>query len=97
MASRRIEELFGWLDEEVLLFDGFDEALIGWARPMNSPTLAVYDWDTMVDVLMSRDGCDMDGAIEFLDFNVVGAYVGPQTPIILYRPDWVEVKFKQDC
>lgn len=97
MASRRIEELFGWLDEEVLLFDGFEEALIGWARPMNSPTLAVYDWNTMIDIMMSRDGCDMDDAIEFIDFNVVGAYVGPQTPIILYRPDWVEVKFKQDC
>lgn len=96
MASRRIEELFDWLGEEVIVFDGFDEALVGWTRPMNSPTLAVYDFDTMVDIIVSRDGCDMDEAIEFIDFNVVGGYFGPGTPVVLYRPDWVDVRFKQD-
>jgi hypothetical protein len=96
MASRRIEELFEWMGEEVILFDGLDEALIGWARPMNSPTLAVYDYDLMVEVLMSRDGCEMDEAMEFIDFNVVGAYVGPGTPVVMCRPDWIDVKIKAD-
>jgi hypothetical protein len=93
VASRRVEELFEWMDEQVLLFDGMDEALIGWARPMNSPTLAVYDYNLMVEEMMRRDGCTMDEAVEFVDFNVVGAYMGPETPIVMYRPEWVDVRF----
>lgn len=97
MASRRVEELFEWIDAEVLLFDGLDDALIGWASPMNSPTLAVYDYNLIVETVQRRDGCTVDEAIEFVDFNVVGAYAGEQTPIVLYRPDWVDVRLAEDA
>jgi hypothetical protein len=92
MASQRIEDLFAWIDEEVLLFDGMDDALIGWASPMNSPTVAVYDYNLLVEVVMHRDGLAEDEAVEYVDFNVVGAYMGPSTPIVMYRPDWVDVR-----
>jgi hypothetical protein len=85
------------MDEDVLLFTGFDDALIGWSRPMNSPTLAVYDYELIVREVMRRDGCDMDEAVEFVDFNVVGAYMGPGTPIVMYRPEWVDVRFLADA
>ena len=95
MTSRRVDELFAWMDEEVILFDGLDDALIGWSRPMNSPTLAVYDYNLMVELIVGRDGCTVDDAIEFVDFNVIGMYVGPGTPIVMYRPDWVDVRFAE--
>lgn len=64
-------------EEECLTADGFDDALIGCTYGAN--VVAVYDIDKMIEILM-EDGLDWDEAAEFLDFNVVGAYVGEKTP-----------------
>lgn len=70
------------IDETVLLMDGFDEALVGIAQRINTPTLAVYDFDKMVELLVARDGMDYVEAVEYIEFNCAGAWVGEQTPII---------------
>lgn len=48
-------------------------------------SLAVYDYEKMVRVLMRRDKMGREEAEEYLDFNVVGAWVGEGTPIILFK------------
>ena len=65
---------------EALVADGFDEAIIGMARQFNQ-TLVVYDEDKCLSILMERDGMTEEEAIEFFEFNVVGAYVGEGTPV----------------
>lgn len=45
----------------------------------------MYDYEAMVRVLETRDGMDYDEAVEFLEFNTLGAYVGPTTPVVLRR------------
>ena len=64
-------------EEECLTADGFDDALIGCTYGAN--VVAVYDIDKMIEILI-EEGLDSDEAAEFLDFNVVGAYVGEKTP-----------------
>ena len=76
---RRIKEILGDMDEEILLADGFEDALLGYVEIFNN-TVALYDRDKCIDILMKRDGMDYDGAVEFFDFNVTGAYVGDHTP-----------------
>ena len=71
------------MDESTLLMDGFEDAFLGFSRRINEPVLAVYSYDKMVEVLMTRDGMDYDEATEYIDFNCVGAWVGEQTPIIV--------------
>jgi hypothetical protein len=71
------------LEESTLLMDGFDEAFIGWSRRINEPLLAVYDYDAIIKVCIERDGMDFEEAVEYVDYNVVGAWVGEQTPIIV--------------
>ena len=68
-----------------LLCDGFDAALIGTVERCGQPTLACYDVDTMVEVLIARDGMEADEAREYLEFNVIGAWMGPGTPVFLRR------------
>ena len=46
--------------------------------------MAVYDYEKCIQVLVERDGMTREDAEEFFDFNVVGAYVGENTPIFLY-------------
>lgn len=65
---------------EALVADGFDGAIIGMARQFNQ-TLVVYDEDKCLAILMERDGMTEEEAIEFFEFNVVGAYVGGGTPV----------------
>lgn len=64
-------------EQECLTADGFDDALIGCTYGAN--VVAVYDIDKMIETLI-EEGLDWDEASEFLDFNVVGAYVGEKTP-----------------
>ena len=58
---------------------------------MNEPMLAVYSYEKMVQVLMDNDDLSYDDAVEYVDFNVVGAWVGEQTPIIVMPIDSITV------
>lgn len=72
------------MEESVLLLDGFDDAFIGYARRINEPVLAIYSYDRIVDILINRDGMSADEAVEYTDFNIVGVWVGNQTPMIMF-------------
>jgi hypothetical protein len=78
-----IQQALEELEENTLLMDGFDEAFIGWSRRINEPLLAVYSYDGLIKVCTERDGMDFEEAVEYVDYNVVGAWVGEQTPIIV--------------
>lgn len=75
-----IEEHVG---EELLLADGFETAFVGVGKQCSKPVVAVYDEDLCIKRLMDRDGMSLEEAVEFFDFNVAGAWVGPQTPLIM--------------
>jgi hypothetical protein len=83
----QINEYLESIEESALLADGFDAALIGFSQRMNEPMLAVYSYEKMVQVLMDNDDLSYDDAVEYVDFNVVGAWVGEQTPIIVMPID----------
>lgn len=73
---------------ETLTADGFEDALIGigW---QHTKALAVYDYDKCVGILIDRDDMTREEAVEHMEFNVVGSYVGEFTPI------FVRVGFKE--
>ena len=75
------------VDPDMLFADGFDDALVGYAELFGRPPLAVYDRAKCIDILMTRDGMDYDGAVEFFEFNTLGAWVGEHTPIFLTTPE----------
>lgn len=77
------EEIDGLEDDGTLYLDGFKEALVGHVYQFNR-RLAVYDYYLCVDVLMDRDGMDELDAIEYIEFNVTGAWVGDYTPVFIY-------------
>ena len=65
-------------EEECLTADGFDDALVGCTYGAN--VVAVYAINKMVELLMN-EGTDYEDAVEFLDYNVVGAHLGEKTPL----------------
>ena len=65
-------------EEECLTADGFDAALVGCTYGAN--VVAVYDIQRMIEVLVN-EGMEHDDAVEFLEYNVVSAYLGDKTPL----------------
>jgi len=64
-------------EEECLTADGFDDALVGCTYGAN--VVAVYDINKMIEVLIA-EGMEYDDAVEFIEYNIVGAYMGEKTP-----------------
>lgn len=66
--------------------DGFDEAIIGMEPNTGK---VIYDIDIMAQVLVD-EGLSETEALEYLDYNVLNAYVGELTPIYIKRIDDVQ-------
>jgi hypothetical protein len=78
-----IQQYLEETDQQALLMDGFEHALIGFTQRINEPLLAVYNHDLMIQTLMHRDGMTYDEAAEYIEYNCINAWVGEQTPIIV--------------
>ena len=76
------------MNEEALLADGFDDALIGADYEKNR---AVYSIEKMLDILM-KQGMSYDDAVEHFSFNIGCAYVGEFTPLYVWTEDKFEMR-----
>ena len=69
------------------LYTNLDAAFIGaadvWHPDGSRVTRAVYDGAKLVD-LFEADGMTQEEALEHINFNVEGGYVGPDTPIVMW-------------
>ena len=68
--------------EDTVFYDEFDAAFVGFGWQFNVGPVAVYNQDLVMDILKAR-GMDEEGALEYFNFNIIGAYVGERTPIFL--------------
>ena len=78
-------EVDAWADAaeiELLCADGFDDAILGIAQRFND-YFVVYDRAKVLETLRTRDGMADEEAIEWYEFNIVGAWVGDATPAFL--------------
>ena len=75
------------LEEEypdLLIADGFDEAIIGVCHKIGNDLCVAYDIDKCVSVLIDGNpNMSYSEAMEYLEFNTMGAYVGEYTPLFV--------------
>jgi len=70
----------------MLKADGFNKAIMGMAsiwRDGSKVDVLVYDGNKMA-AMLKKDGMTYDEAVEFIEFNVEGAYVGIETPVVVW-------------
>lgn len=67
-------------DCDILAAEGFDSAIVG--SDMESGRI-IYAESLCIKILQERDGMSEEQALEFMDYNVYGAYVGEGKPIFL--------------
>lgn len=82
MTFREKKELLAEINPDALLADGYEDALIGTATQFNT-TVALYDREICIRILMERDRMSQEEAEDFFTFNTLGAWVGPMTPIFV--------------
>ena len=71
------------INDKALLADGFDEAIDGMCIQFGQLPIVAYDYIKCIEILKERDGMDRTEAIDYLEFNVLGSYVGLHTPVFI--------------
>jgi len=82
--NRAILNELGYENSTILRDYDYDEAIIG----VDSNERVVYDYDKMVECLMSEEKMSYEEAVEWIDYNTIRAlpYM-PKSPIIMYPFD----------
>lgn len=81
---RKVDEYLSGMGEQALYAEAFDDAIIGVGEQCTKSPLVIYDWTKCVEILKKR-GLTYEEAVEMMDFNVTGAWVGDQTPMFVTR------------
>ena len=69
-------------------WDGLNDAILGQASVWNGNErveVLVYDADLMIKVFVDRDGMSEEEANEYILFNIEGAYIGKDTPVLVWQ------------
>jgi len=77
----QLREALAEANEDMLFADGFDAALIGVVTSAYGVPVALYDIEACVAVLVNRDSMTEEDALEYLDYNVINAHMGENTPM----------------
>jgi hypothetical protein len=60
-----------------------DAAILGVVTRIDGFEAVCYDENKVVRLLMTHDGMTEEEAIEYMEFNMKGAWVGETTPVFL--------------
>ena len=68
----------------MIKIDGHDNAIRGYGSRINMADCLIYDVDTIIDNL-STNGMTHEEALEWFDYNIIGAWMGDSSPVFLYE------------
>ena len=70
--------------EGLLKMDGYDDCLVGVVERFGQDSYFIYDRELVLEKLQ-KDGMSYEEALEYYEYNQLGAYVGERTPAFLIR------------
>jgi len=91
-SAHALREALAEENPGALYAEGFDEAFAGVVRRYGQAPLACYDRAACIQILMSESVdaeaplpafVTQEEAEEYFDFNVIGAFMGPGTPVFI--------------
>jgi len=74
------------------IWDGYNDCIIGVGTRCGMTDVFIYDKHKMITKLVRKDDMTYDEALEFIDFNIAGAFIGEDTPILVDRMTRAEIK-----
>jgi hypothetical protein len=76
------EELCEHYGDDLMFADGYDDAIVGVCYGFDSGRVA-YSIPKMIEIAAKELSVDYDEAVEWLEYNTFGAFVGEHTPIYI--------------
>jgi len=81
---QEISEDYG--DPELLFLSEpeYDEAIIGVAHRIGQEDVIAYDYNKLCEIVQkTMNNADIMEVMEYVEFSIMGAYVGERTPIFV--------------
>jgi len=78
-----ILDMISEVNPKAMKADGFDDAIIGMSTRIGDDSLIAYDYDKCIEILQRE--MSYEEAVEYMEFNIVGSYVGEGTPIFIKK------------
>lgn len=85
--NEKIEQL-AEVNEEAIVYDNIEYALIGYLERFGMDPIAVYDYNKTIKCLIPSDASEEEGlemAQEWYSYNTLGTWAGDHTPAFLHR------------
>jgi hypothetical protein len=70
----------------MLLLDGHENAEMGVCIRFGQEPIMMYDYNVVIENLTS-EGMTEEEAIEFFEFNIIGSWVGDETPCFYVKKE----------
>ncbi len=68
---------------EVLLMDDFDDCIIGICNRFGQEPIIAYDYDKVINKMVTEWIMSHEDAVEYYHFNQLGAWMGDTTPCFI--------------
>lgn len=69
---------------DVMTMDGFDDCIIGVCSRFNQEAIIAYDFSKVITKLI-KQGMTKEGAVEYFEYNQLGAWMGEMTPCFIEK------------
>jgi hypothetical protein len=92
LTDKKLKDFLNLIDEDIVIAVGLSYAFIGLTR-CQGEIVAVYSTNLIVEELQKSDMMSLEDAEEYVQFNIVDAYVGERTPLFI---DFVPVDIIAD-
>jgi len=99
MENDDLRERIAEINPEALMLPDLDDGIIGVGQQHGGNTVVIYDVEKCIEIFAKQfaesdpeEDKDEDydpylQAVEWMDYNVINAYLGPNTPIFLTTLD----------
>ena len=77
----------------MMIMDGFGDCIAGVVERIDQPDIISYDRDKVLNKLISQGMTD-EKAVEYFEYNQIGAWVGEQTPCFISPFDKEELNWE---
>jgi len=73
-------------EHELMIMNGYDDCIAGIVHRFGQEPIVCYDLEKVLAKLQ-EDGMTYDEAVEFFEFNQIGAWMGDKTPCFIAHHD----------
>jgi len=71
------------LDDDMLVMSGYDDCVVGVVERFGQEPIVCYDKNKVIEKLIKNDEMTYLEAVEFFEFNQLGAGMGEKTPCFI--------------